>query len=87
MPNWLQKTFAPPALRKPTELGAQKGQQLRDAAQGLPNATIIYGIGASLLFVSSLFLLLAGRWFPALVVFALGACLMGFAIHLLKHQD
>jgi hypothetical protein len=87
MANWLQKIASPPAIRKETGIAAKQGQRLNRAAQGLPPATIIYGIGASLLFVSSLFLLLSGRWFPALAVFALGACLMGFAVHLLKHQD
>lgn len=56
-------------------------------AQNLPNATVIYGIGASLLFVSSFSLLLAGRWVPGGAVFVLGGCLTGFALHLLKHQD
>jgi len=55
--------------------------------QALPNATIIYGIGASLLFVASFSLLLAGNWFSALWVLASGLCLVGFALHLLKHQD
>jgi hypothetical protein len=55
--------------------------------QTLPNATIIYGIGASLLFVASFSLFLAGNWFSGLLVVVIGGCLVGFALHLLKHQD
>lgn len=57
------------------------------ADKGLPNATIIYGIGAGLLFVRSLFLFVEGRWFLGGVVFIVGCCFTGFALHLLKHQD
>jgi hypothetical protein len=53
----------------------------------LPNATIIYGVGAALLFVAAFFLLLSGKWFSSIEVFAIGAVLMGYAVHLLKHQD
>jgi protein-S-isoprenylcysteine O-methyltransferase Ste14 len=86
MANWLQKILTPPAvLPKGGNLPAQRNGA--PPPQALPNATVIYGIGASLLFVAAFFLLLAGRWFPALAVFALGCCLTGFALHLLKHQD
>jgi fatty acid desaturase len=99
--GWLQKILTPPG--KTTGGQARKTGflvQLRDgnlpsnllkgmprSPEQLPNATVIYGIGASFLFVASLFLLIGGRWFPALIVFAIGLCLVGFALHLLKHQD
>jgi hypothetical protein len=94
MANWLQKLLPPPAVSPKTgkAMVSRTDKPLAPLAappppQSLPNATIIYGIGASLLFVSSFFLLLEGRWVPAITVFALGACLTGFALHLLKHQD
>ncbi len=97
MKGWLEKILASPHLRAnapklPTlrqGSGNLPGQQLRPLppAASLPNATVIYGIGASLMFVAAFFLLLQGRWFPAFIVVVLGACLVGFALHLLKHQD
>jgi len=97
MQGWLQKILNPPTqTRKSSNLPVQtrngnlpaQGQRpTPPLPQNLPNATIIYGIGASLLFVSAFFLLLSARWFPAFVVFALGVCLTGFALHLLKNQD
>ena len=89
MGDWLQKFSLPPAvLRKGSNLPVLEiSAQQQKAQQGLPNATVVYGIGASLLFGASFFMLRAGLWFVALVVFALGGCLVGFALHLLKHQD
>ena len=88
MANWLQKIIYPPAvIPKSGNLPTQGNRASPQDPQNLPNATIIYGIGAALLFVASFFRLIGGRWFPAFVVFALGCCLTGFALHLLKHQD
>jgi hypothetical protein len=97
MKGWLQKILIPPVRtgqgrslpvqNQPGHVPAQLRGAQPVAPTPLPNATVIYGIGASLLFVATFFLLVAGRWFPAFVVFSLGACLVGFALHLLKHQD
>jgi len=97
MGGWLQKILTPltqtqqkRSVPAPTRQGNLPAQGLRPSPatpQSLPNATVIYGIGASLLFVASFFLLLAGRWFSSFAVFVLGVCLTGFALHLLKHQD
>ncbi len=89
MGDWLQKVSPPPAVsRKSSNLPAlEVSAQQSKAQQGLPNATVIYGIGASLLFGTSFLMLRSGLWFVALVVLALGCCLVGFAIYLLKHQD
>jgi hypothetical protein len=95
MPGWLQKIASLPTTLKegkaPTvppsgQLPTQPSKSVLPS-QNLPNATIIYGIGASLMFVATFFLLLSARWFPAFAVFVLGLCLTGFALHLLKHQD
>ncbi|MDE2030419.1 MAG: hypothetical protein KGI97_07655 [Alphaproteobacteria bacterium] len=87
MANWLQKKPSLPAQRKTGNLPAQPGRPPQHQNANLPNATVIYGIGASFLFVAAFFLAVSGRWFPAIAVFAIGACLVGFALHLLKHQD
>ena len=98
MGGWMQKILgtAPPAINtgnlpvQASKTGYLPAEPLKMRAappQTLPNATVIYGIGASLLFVASFSLFLAGNWFSALWVMASGACLVGFALHLLKHQD
>jgi hypothetical protein len=95
MGNWLQKILAPP--EKTEHLLAQTSRKENLPAQplkpgtplppSLPNATIIYGIGASLLFVASFSLIVAGKWFSGFLVFFLGGCLVALALHLFKHQD
>jgi protein-S-isoprenylcysteine O-methyltransferase Ste14 len=98
MAGWLQNLLVSPPkgkrtpsvpaqVRQSVHLPAQPMKAAYQQPQGLPNATVIYGIVASLLFVSSFFLVMGGRWFPGIVVFSLGVCLTGFALHLLKHQD
>lgn len=98
MGGWMQKVLgtAPP-VKNPENLPVQASKTGHLPApllktggvppQALPNATVIYGIGASLLFVASFSLFLAGNWFSAIWVSASAACLVGFALHLLKHQD
>ncbi len=70
--NPKKKTGMPAKLQVPSEL---------------PTATIIYGIASGLIFVDALYLLVRGRWFTGLVMMVIGGCLMGFALHYLKHQD
>jgi len=53
----------------------------------LPNATVIYGVGAGLILSSSFVLFSGGRWFAGAMTFIIGGCLAGFALHLLKHRD
>jgi hypothetical protein len=76
-----------PATQRQGNLPAQPLPPRPVAPATLPNATIIYGIGAAILFVASFFLLIHAHWLPAFMVFVLGMCLVGFALHLLKHQD
>ena len=81
-----QKKSAVPAVQKkslPTKASSAPAQ----APKTLPNATIVYGIGASLLFALSYSMMVGHFWLPGLTVFALGICFAGFALHLLKHQD
>ncbi|MDE1900601.1 MAG: hypothetical protein KGI37_03015 [Alphaproteobacteria bacterium] len=65
---------------------AQGGPRPPQPEASLPNATVVYGIGASFMFVAAVFLLINGRWFSALGVIALGLGLTGFAVHLMKHR-
>lgn len=53
-------------------------------SQRLPNASIVYGIGASILFVLALGLLFSGVWLSFVLVLLPAACLLGFAIHYIR---
>lgn len=53
-------------------------------AQKLPNASVVYGVGASILFVLALAILFNGLWLTALLVMLPAACFLGFAIHFIK---
>ncbi|MFA5040573.1 MAG: hypothetical protein WC464_02945 [Bdellovibrionales bacterium] len=95
MGNWLQRILvpakgakkSPPQVRKSGKVPAHPSKKAAPMPKDLPNATVIYGIGASLLFVASFSLAMEGKWIPSLLVFFLGICLIGFALHLFKHQD
>ncbi len=53
----------------------------------VPNATVIYGLGASLFFIASFSLLSRRLWFSSFLVLLIGGCLAGFAHYFLKHQE
>jgi hypothetical protein len=93
MANWLQKII-PPSLQGPA--GRNLPTRLRqtslttsprNAPSGaLPNASVIYGVAASVLFVIGLyFLLFTNRWVAGLLVMLPAGCFLGFALHFIKH--
>ncbi|MDD3372029.1 MAG: hypothetical protein PHE27_09425 [Alphaproteobacteria bacterium] len=78
------------SLTKPAsqaKLPAKKRKNRPGPSKELPTATVIYGIGGALIFVDALSLLADGLWFTGFMVTLIGCCLMGFALHYLKHQD
>lgn len=93
MVNWLQKvsqsslakmrTVNLPVLRK-----AQPLVPLNPLApsQGLPPASIIYGVAASALVVMAAYLLVVGQWFTAFLVLIVAIALLGFALQFIKRQ-
>lgn len=50
----------------------------------LPNASIVYGVGAGVFFVISIASLFRGAWFTSLLVFCISACFAGFAAYFIK---
>ncbi len=55
--------------------------------KNLPNATIIYGIGASgLLVVGFYTMFVLANWFTGLLLLVLGCSLIGYALYFLRHQ-
>ena len=51
--------------------------------QRLPNASIIYSIGAGLLVAMALYSLFTGAWFTALILLIPAGALVGFAVYYL----
>ncbi len=95
MARWLQKVLGSfpaisprhmnlPVQREPVRplLDVRMAGPVRRA--GLPNASIVYGIGASVLIVLALYLIVSGAWFTGLLVFLPAASFVGFALHFLR---
>src|ERR1700735_95877 len=96
MANWLQKILppAPPQGQNRKNLPANMRQKPlmmpggRPPPSGLPNASLIYGIAASVLFVVGIYLMLFGhKLFGGFLVILLAACFMGFALHFIKYPQ
>lgn len=95
MANWLQKILprSPgtpssrnlPVKAEPSRLPAHP--VARPSPEGLPNASAIYGVAASILFVVALYFLFTARWVTALLLFLLSGCFLGFALHFMKYRS
>ena len=90
MANWLQN-FRPnadtqkaslPVMRRPSALSTALNPMLREGK--LPNASLIYGMAASGLFVVAVYFLFTGMWFTGGLVFLPAMCFLGFALYFLK---
>lgn len=53
-------------------------------AQRLPNASVVYGVGASVLFVLAFAILFNGLWLTSLLVMLPALCFLGFAVHYIR---
>jgi hypothetical protein len=91
MANWLQKFIppAPPAAssRNLPSMARQNPPPagfVRGMVEGIPNASLIYGLAASALFVIALYFVLTGHWITGLLVLMPAACFLGYALHFLK---
>ncbi len=91
----LQKKKAP-ALKSKTKLpslilkdagfsSVLLGFQGGAAGKEIPNASIIYSIGAGCLFAFFLYFLFTGAWFTALLLLFPAFVLSGFALYYLRH--
>jgi hypothetical protein len=98
MGGWLQKILAstgaekkpgklPASRAKTNQVPASRNKPLPKKTEDLPTATVIYGIGASLVFVDCFSLFLSGHWVLGILVFFIGGCLSGFALFHLKYRD
>jgi hypothetical protein len=63
----------------------QLGKEVKGQAGQLPNASIVYAVGAGLLFAVALYSLFTGAWFTALILLIPAGALVGFALHYLSY--
>jgi hypothetical protein len=92
MANWLQKITSTvasaskdrnlPVLRR-EQLPGSPGSSVNEPPP-LPNASVIYGVAASALFVFGLYFIFSGRWFTGLLICLPAGCFLGFALYFLK---
>jgi hypothetical protein len=97
MANWLEKLLPPTPTRQGPKTGnrnlpANYGQNRLPTGrlppnQQMPNASIVYGIAASLLFVLSIYFLFSRMWFNSLLVLLPAACFLGFSMYFMKHSE
>lgn len=52
----------------------------------IPNASLIYGVSAALLFSVALYYLFTGLWFTGLLVLVLAVALFGYALVFLRYS-
>ena len=53
----------------------------------LPNASIVYAVGAGMLFAFALYSFFTGAWFTALILLIPAGALVGFALHYLSYPS
>lgn len=96
MANWLEKIVSPPKGPNSKNLPVHVRQGGRVPAQAssfggskntLPNASIIYGMAASALFVIALCFLISGRWGTAILVALPAISFLGFALYFMRHPS
>ncbi len=91
--GWLEKLF-PSQQRKGKGFNLPpldvRGGSLPTLFEGgkaggqIPNASLIYGVGAAVLFAFSLYSLFTGAWFTALLLLVLAGALFGFALYFMR---
>ncbi len=95
MANWLDRIKTPLQTVKKVGLptlevrGPGLPQQRRSVAgvpDILPRASLVYGIGAAIFLVFSLFSLFSGAWVTALLLLLPSGCFMGFALYFLRYH-
>jgi hypothetical protein len=93
MANWLQKIASKgltgsknmnlPAPRQ-NQFPSPPGPTGNQPNNSLPNASIIYGVAASVLFVFGLYMMFGGRWFTGFLIWLPGVAFVGFALQYMK---
>lgn len=81
-------TAQPPALRPGDgRLGAYRPPQ-RSSGEKLPNASVIYGLASSVLFVIAVYnLIFTPGWFSGIMILILAGILLGYAVYFLRRAN
>jgi hypothetical protein len=85
MANWLEKILPPPQS-KGRNLAVQSRPGSAPSSGQMPNASIIYGIAASVLFIVAIYFLFSRMWFTGLLVCLPASCFLGFCLHFMRHS-
>ncbi len=89
MANWLEKIVPRTPANRGRTLPAPLGQGASSGSSHgkLPNASVVYGVAASVLIVVALVFLMRGHWFTALIIMLPAVGFLGFALHFIKHHQ
>lgn len=60
--------------------------QSKNGNAAIPNASLIYGVASAALMAICLYFLFTGMWLTGLLLLLPAGCLLGFALHFLKHS-
>jgi hypothetical protein len=52
----------------------------------MPNASIVYGVAASVLCMIAIYFLFSRLWFTGLLVLLPAACFLGFSLYFMRHS-
>lgn len=72
----------------PSDLVSASIKKLEQLPSGdkIPNASLIYGIGAAIIFAYSLVFLISGPRITGLLLWLPASALLGFALHFMKYD-
>lgn len=96
MANWLDKvSSSSKGLRTSAQLPAlgrkrpvaEYGRPSPAEASKIPNASLIYGLGATVMMVMSLFFMFEGQWVTSLVILFPAVCLFGYAMYFVRYTN
>ncbi len=99
MSGWLERlrpghgvSKSPPPLPvvKPTHAPVPAMPRLQASPRKdgqIPNASLVYGIGAAVLVALALYFLVTGLWLSGLILLFPAGCLFGFALHFLRYKE
>ena len=91
MSGWLSRLLPPPpgtarrnvpVVRSSNNLGRNPAP--KPIINGLPNASVIYGVGAGIFLMAAMVFFAHGTWFSGLIVLFMAGCFLGYAVYFLK---
>lgn len=87
LPHKEARSLVPVVRSKATKLMKALGEGTGAGKENIPNASLVYGVAAALLFAISLYYLFTASWLNGFLVFVLGVALFGYALHFIQNPD